>query len=555
MQDIRDLLSKDPTNKLELKEHPDTGVYVKDLTTSVVRSPAEIDMVLQAGKRNRVTGSTLMNQTSSRSHAIFCVTIETSEMGNDGKAHIRAGRLNMVDLAGSERQSKTGATGDRLKEAIKINQSLTALGGVISALVDGKSTHIPYRDSKLTRLLQDSLGGNAKTVMIANCGPADYNYDETLSTLRYASHAKAIKNKPKINEDPKDAMLREFQEEISRLRQRLAAEESKAKQLSSGSIMLDGREVSIPLAAPREVVERIVEVEKVRLVGVTEEEVALLRERAEAERAELLAKAASEQEVLLKAAARTEEEQRRLRFALSARAQEHSAAVAEKEMLAAQLRVMQEQLLMGGRVMDKAAAQEEELRRAQMEIEERRRQELSLARELEEANIMMEEQYASMAEEVEAKTRKLKKVWTKLQAAQAELRDAKNELAQEREDMLDTIRELNKQMKLKSLLLEEFVPSHAVERVRRCRRWVITPWPDKPSCRSSRGRCGMRRQMSGVCGGCRRREIACACGGPCPLLPPAPASCCSACRSRSPGPPLYSPWPSGSTVRMTPDSK
>jgi hypothetical protein len=116
----------------------------------------------------------------------------------------------MVDLAGSERQSKTGASGETLEEAIKINLSLTTLCNVISALVDNKRNYVPYRDSKLTRLLQDSLGGNTKTVMIANIGPADYNTEETLTTLRYANRAKNIENKPKINEDPKDAMLREF---------------------------------------------------------------------------------------------------------------------------------------------------------------------------------------------------------------------------------------------------------------------------------------------------------------------------------------------------------
>merc|ERR1719454_302387 len=163
-----------------------------------------------------------MNQDSSRSHSIFTIVIETSEVGADGKPHIRAGKLNLVDLAGSERQGKTGATGERLKEATKINLSLSALGNCISALVDGKSSHVPFRDSKLTRMLEDSLGGNTKTCMIATCGPADYNYDETLSTLRYANRAKNIKNKPKINEDPKDAMLREFQEEIARLRAKLA---------------------------------------------------------------------------------------------------------------------------------------------------------------------------------------------------------------------------------------------------------------------------------------------------------------------------------------------
>lgn len=106
----------------------------------------------------------------------------------------------------------------RLKEATKINLSLSALGNVISALVDGKSTHIPYRDSKLTRLLQDSLGGNSKTVMVATIGPASYNYEESLTTLRYADRAKNIKNRPKVNEDPKDAMLRQFQDEIERLK-------------------------------------------------------------------------------------------------------------------------------------------------------------------------------------------------------------------------------------------------------------------------------------------------------------------------------------------------
>lgn len=129
----------------------------------------------------------------------------------------------MVDLAGSERLAKTGATGDRLKEATKINLSLSTLCHVISALTDPKSTYIPYRDSKLTRLLQDSLGGNTKTVMIANVGPADYNYDETMNTLRYASRAKNIQNKPRINEDPKDALLREYSDEINKLREQLSA--------------------------------------------------------------------------------------------------------------------------------------------------------------------------------------------------------------------------------------------------------------------------------------------------------------------------------------------
>lgn len=217
-EEIRDLLGADPKAKLELKETPDKGVFVKDLRSVVVDSVEAIDALMTQGNAVRTTGATAMNAESSRSHSIFTIVIEMSGKREDGTEHVTAGKLNLVDLAGSERQSKTHATGARLKEGIKINLSLTALGNVISALVEGKSKHIPYRDSKLTRLLQDSLGGNTKTVMMAAIGPADYNFDETLSTLRYANRAKNIKNKPVINEDPKDAMLREYKDEIDRLK-------------------------------------------------------------------------------------------------------------------------------------------------------------------------------------------------------------------------------------------------------------------------------------------------------------------------------------------------
>ncbi|XP_073457584.1 kinesin-like protein KIF17 [Aquarana catesbeiana] len=217
-EEIRDLLGEDTKQKLELKEHPDKGVYVRALSLHTVHSVAECEKIMETGWRNRSVGYTLMNKDSSRSHSIFTINIEMCNTDENGEDHLRAGKLNLVDLAGSERQSKTGATGERLKEATKINLSLSALGNVISALVDGKSTHIPYRDSKLTRLLQDSLGGNTKTLMVACLSPADNNYDETLSTLRYANRAKNIKNKPRINEDPKDALLREYQEEIKKLK-------------------------------------------------------------------------------------------------------------------------------------------------------------------------------------------------------------------------------------------------------------------------------------------------------------------------------------------------
>uniref|UniRef100_A0A914ZZR9 Kinesin-like protein n=2 Tax=Parascaris univalens TaxID=6257 RepID=A0A914ZZR9_PARUN len=213
-EEVRDLLGKDRMQKLEIKEHSEKGVYVAGLSMHVCHDYNACRELMKQGFDNRHVGATLMNKDSSRSHSIFTVYVEA--MLNNGS--IRMGKLHLVDLAGSERQAKTGATGDRFKEATKINLSLSALGNVISALVDGKSKHIPYRDSKLTRLLQDSLGGNTKTIMVACISPSDNNYDETLSTLRYANRAKNIKNKPRINEDPKDALLREYQEEIQRLK-------------------------------------------------------------------------------------------------------------------------------------------------------------------------------------------------------------------------------------------------------------------------------------------------------------------------------------------------
>jgi len=222
-EEVRDLLSKNPKNRLELHEKVDSGVYVKDLSYFAAKSSDEVRKIMYIGSKNRSVGETQMNAHSSRSHSLFTITIERSELGADNKQHIRVGKLNMVDLAGSERIAKTGATGDRLKEATKINLSLSTLCHVISSLTDPKSSYIPYRDSKLTRLLQDSLGGNTKTVMIANVGPADYNFDETMNTLRYASRAKNIQNKPRINEDPKDALLREYQEEITKLKEQLNA--------------------------------------------------------------------------------------------------------------------------------------------------------------------------------------------------------------------------------------------------------------------------------------------------------------------------------------------
>ncbi|XP_044594577.1 osmotic avoidance abnormal protein 3-like isoform X2 [Cotesia glomerata] len=224
---MRDLLQDNLVEgALQLKEDPQRGTYVAGgLREVTVKNASECAKLVEQGDKKRVAAFTKMNASSSRSHAVLTISLEALAMGESsgkkGGSAVRRGQLHLVDLAGSERQARTGATGDRLKEAASINLSLSALGNVISALAAGNGRHVPYRDSKLTRLLRDSLGGNARTLMIACISPADVDAEETLSTLRYAARARCIKNKPVVNEDPKDALLRQYQLELQRLRKLL----------------------------------------------------------------------------------------------------------------------------------------------------------------------------------------------------------------------------------------------------------------------------------------------------------------------------------------------
>ncbi len=206
MERIRDLLAPSNDN-LPVHEEKSRGVYVKGLLEIYVSSVQEVYEVMRRGGAARAVAATNMNQESSRSHSIFVVTI-TQKNVETGSA--KSGQLFLVDLAGSEKVGKTGASGQTLEEAKKINKSLSALGMVINSLTDGKSTHIPYRDSKLTRILQESLGGNSRTTLIINCSPSSYNDAETLSTLRFGVRAKAIKNKAKINAELSPAELKQL---------------------------------------------------------------------------------------------------------------------------------------------------------------------------------------------------------------------------------------------------------------------------------------------------------------------------------------------------------
>uniref|UniRef100_A0A8C3ASG9 Kinesin-like protein n=1 Tax=Cyclopterus lumpus TaxID=8103 RepID=A0A8C3ASG9_CYCLU len=230
-EELFDLLSPsdDVTERLQLFDDPRNkrGVVVKGLEEITVHNKDEVYQILERGSAKRRTASTLMNAYSSRSHSVFSVTIHMKEITMDGEELVKIGKLNLVDLAGSENIGRSGAVDKRAREAGNINQSLLTLGRVITALVE-KRPHVPYRESKLTRILQDSLGGRTKTSIIATVSPSSSNMEETLSTLEYASRAKNIMNKPEVNQKlTKRTLIKEYTEEIERLKRDLVATRDK----------------------------------------------------------------------------------------------------------------------------------------------------------------------------------------------------------------------------------------------------------------------------------------------------------------------------------------
>ncbi|RMZ75101.1 hypothetical protein DV738_g5647, partial [Chaetothyriales sp. CBS 135597] len=249
---VRDLLNPSTKGNLRVREHPSTGPYVEDLAKLAVQSFAEIEELMDEGNKARTVAATNMNETSSRSHAVFTLTL--TQKRHDVETNMdteKVAKISLVDLAGSERATSTGATGARLKEGAEINRSLSTLGRVIATLADlssgRKGLKVPYRDSVLTWLLKDSLGGNSLTAMIATISPADINYEETLSTLRYADSAKRIKNHAVVNEDPNARMIRELKEELAQLRSKLAggASAGPAEEIYPEGTPLDQQFVSI----------------------------------------------------------------------------------------------------------------------------------------------------------------------------------------------------------------------------------------------------------------------------------------------------------------------
>jgi len=239
---VKDLLN--PSNKqLKIREHPDIGIYVEGLAELVVKDETGVKQILGQGNRVRRVAETNMNARSSRSHTCFTIRIEQKTKTAEKETVLRA-KLNLVDLAGSERPDKSGADGQLLKEGAAINKSLSALGNVIHALSKSPSGHVPYRNSKLTRLLQESLGGNSLTVMIATVAPTAGNFSESVSTLQFADRAKDVTNVARRNEDVTESIIRQLRGEIHRLR----------SQLQSATAAAEGKENDEQLQAMEETI-------------------------------------------------------------------------------------------------------------------------------------------------------------------------------------------------------------------------------------------------------------------------------------------------------------
>lgn len=422
MEELRDLL-KPGNNRLELRER-ENGVCVPNLHSVMCKNVEDMINVMNLGNKNRTVGFTNMNEHSSRSHAVFVIKIEMCEMDSTS---VKVGVLNLVDLAGSERQSKTGATAERLKEASKINRALSSLGNVISALAE-KSPHVPYRDSKLTRLLQDSLGGNSKTIMISCIGPSEYNYNETLTTLRYASRAKTIQNKPVMNEDPQDTKLREYQEEIARLKQLITERQSKEKPVTKrkkSARVRKSLETTTAEESPGE---------------DTEEE----QNESNLNESQILALEAARNEALEREKEVTNE-------------------------LAKKLEELESELIRGGKnILDTYTERQIELENKLAEIAERKKREIEMQQQLElqeESTMEIRETFSSLQQEVESKTKKLKKCYAKCISLKQEIQDTKEEHNRDRRELEMTQNELIKELKRLLLIIDNFVPPEVKSRL------------------------------------------------------------------------------------------
>lgn len=446
-EEVRDLLAKNTNNKLNVREKEQGVFYVEDCKKVKVESPQEMYKIVNKGRESRKTGATLMNPGSSRSHSILQIIVENSEV-IDGETKYKMGKLNLVDLAGSERQDKTGATGERLKEATKINLSLSILGNVISALVTGKGGFVPYRESKLTMLLSDSLGGNTKTVMIANIGPADYNYDESINTLWYAARAKKIKNKPIINEDPKDALLRSYQEEIENMKKQLAA---------LGKGVMPTKQITDSNG-------KVIQVEDTQAVKKLEEQL---------EQDKDLFKKQKEEEIkninLQKNLA--EEEKVKLLDKIEREKEEFKKNKEDAKKLLNKYKDMKGKVLNSNEVHVKVKKQEEEIKKTKEELEAKKLEEERLRKELEEKSktkLQIKEKYKDVQANIDDLNEKIQLVRDTIDNLKIENKENIEKLQSDLLSLQDYNKVLTIENKKKEFIIKHFIPESEKKRLIEC---------------------------------------------------------------------------------------
>ena len=412
-EEVRDLLAKNHQQKLDIREDPETGFYVQDLSHWVVKAPKDMIELMLRGRELKVIKGHNMNERSSRSHC---------------------------DLAGSERTSKikdvNGVEGLQA-ETIHINLSLTALGKVIHALASNKKQHIPYRDSKLTKLLMDSLGGNSKTVMIANIGPADYNIEETLTTLRYADRAKNIKNAPKVNEDPKDAMIKKYKDELERLKAALAkanggVEMSVNELVSDNNINDDSRK------RIEEIQSQIIE-EKKRIQNEANEKIKQLEANTNL----------------------VEEEKIKLMEELKKTQEEQNKKVEAKKKIMDKLQKLEEKFLLGEKTKEQAKKNEQILNeeRNELKAKEKRQKELQdKIKKAEEKARELEANFKNQDDEIEKKTKLFNRLKEDLKKVELEGEDIRKEYEISQTGFHNEMEKLNKKISLSEEIIKNIVP-------------------------------------------------------------------------------------------------
>jgi hypothetical protein len=434
-EEIIDLLSKSD-EKLKIRRTPEGVVLVDGLSNHEVKDASDCLKLLDKGAANKAVAATDMNDRSSRSHCIFTVVVECSEPREDGEAHITRGKLNLVDLAGSERQKKTNATGKQFKEACNINLSLVVLGSVIQALVEKNASHVPYRNSKLTILLEDSLGGNAKTMMFAAIGPADYNYDETKNTLMYADRAKRIKNAPKINENPKDAKIREMQEEIEKLKQKLVEGLKGMQGVNLSALMAKGgsghdeelKMLELKVREEEEELEREAEAERKKI-----SEMQNIDKR---KREEMLNSLKQKQDLI--------EKERR-----------------DKENIIRELKEKEERVLVGSKKNEEDMLRyNQELESMKREMEEKARRQEAMQKEIANAQVMaaeLNDKMASNKGSMRVKQQNLERLRLAIEQRSGELDRMRDDHEAGTREFRDEIRDKKKMIKLCQLVMN-FVP-------------------------------------------------------------------------------------------------